>query len=214
MNLDRLVTRYTSRIVQEVGIPYQAANELATTITREIDHCDSGLLAGIRMSSPLSVKSRLLLFEEYFTWTGCIEPQVRRFQKDPDMPFEIQHNAVHKMLVLIQLYMNFVFAGDGLFEVLAKQGPSGSVMQKSARFIRNNPIRALRNAIAHGNWNLTTSGSIRYWRKGSDPNEPLSKFEATAQDFTFYVTFTQCVAWSSLLAVAKKLGDTEEDTTS
>lgn len=112
-------------------------------------------------------------------------------------------DAQRYAILINTLYMNYIYAGDGFFELLKKKAASGSVTKKIAGFIRDNPLRALRNAVAHGNWYLTISGIKYFARKGSDPNESIVSFEASVDDLVFYEKVTSCVAWAALLSAAR-----------
>jgi hypothetical protein len=67
----------------------------------------------------------------------------------------------------------------------------------------DNPIRAFRNAIAHGNWKyLSDFSGIEFWsQKGSDINEPYVKFEVLQEDLNFWQALARCTAYSSYLAL-------------
>jgi hypothetical protein len=208
--LDEQFRPYAPRTVEVLKIPYEQANSLATTIFQEITHADDAqLLSDLEGSSPLSLKHRLFFFENYQIWEGFIAPKLT-CPSSHVLPAERVSNSFHEMLAIIQIYVSFVFAGDGLFQVLAKKAPKNSCVRKCSHYIRENPLRALRNAVAHGNWHLVYPNSLRYWaRKGPDPNEPLTQFDATADDMNFYLSLTRCVAWATLLSINEKSGAAE-----
>ncbi len=210
--LDEQMKTHFDKLVDrgKVGITPEAAENLATTISQEIgDAPDATLWNELRSSPALSVKRRLFFFEDYQIWNAKIEPQLR-CPNPGSLPPERVRTAHNEFLALIQLYMSFVFAGDALFEVLAKKSPPGSAVRKCTKLIRENPVRALRNAVAHGNWHLTASSSVRFWaRKGRDLNEPMCEFEVSASDLSFYLALARCVAWTAYLVVAEHLGEKE-----
>ncbi|HMP03769.1 MAG TPA: hypothetical protein PKC45_14825 [Gemmatales bacterium] len=207
--LDNQMRPYAPSVVGDIELSYDAANSLATTISREISTANNkdDLLESLRASSALTVKRRLFFFEDLQIWNAKIEPTLH-CPTEHEFPPERVETAFHEMLSVIQLYVSFVFVGDGLFECLAKEGPPDSCVQKCASYIRKNPIRALRNAVAHGNWHLTHTGTVKYWaRRGPKANEALTQFEATADRMNFFVNLTRCVAWSSLRTVVNELGE-------
>lgn len=197
--LDYQMHPYVGRIVEDVRVDADDARALATTIAREIaDATDMQLIEKIRKSSPLSVTKRCDFFESFQMWDGVVMRTMECPISD-GFPAELQQNAYNEMLSVIPLYVSFVFVGDGLFEVLTK-GPKGSCVRKCAEFIRSKSRRALRNALAHGNWHLTHTGSVKYWAQNGQNDETLIEHEASKCDMDFYMNLTRCVAWTSLLA--------------
>lgn len=217
--LDGQMSRYKDRLVRDLRLSPEAATTLATTIDEELRSADQALLRELEKSSPLSIEQRLEWFSLYQVWKNDIDPRIE-IPSDVDLSHVHLQNALMVMRARVHLYMSFVFAGDGLFQVLARRGRQGSALRACARYIRKNPLRALRNAVAHGNWELTTDGSVKYWarkgqddsawrdcwkwlrkhwaRKGQDDSEAMSEFVASEEDVHFYVALSRCVAWASL----------------
>ena len=67
----------------------------------------------------------------------------------------------------------------------------------------DNPVRAFRNAIAHANWKyLSDYSGLEYWaRKSSDPSEPLSRFEVSQSDLSFWQALARCTAYANFLSL-------------
>lgn len=210
--IDREIAHFEARIVEEIKIPQTRARAVATTVFEEVRAIkDELFLRKLKDASPLSVRHRLFLYEGYQIWERAIAPTMACPTSSSSLPPERVGNAFHEMRAIIQMYMSFVFAGDGLFEKLAKDGPTET--RKCAKYVRKNPMRALRNAVAHGNWHLVHPDSVRYWaRKGGgiDPcpscgraqkEEPLAEFTASGDDMNFYLALTKGVCWAALLAL-------------
>ncbi len=140
----------------------------------------------------MDIERRLMFFEDYNVWDVVIRPASECPSRHP-----LRHHIVQRAFVEMQwvrhLYCSFVFAGDGLFEILKRRGPAGSCVRKCSAFIRENPVRALRNAVAHGNWQMVPPSftSVEYWaKKGSSRDDPYSVFHASLEDLQFYLDLT------------------------
>ena len=94
--------------------------------------------------------------------------------------------------------------GEALFKILAKSAPRDSLTRKCARFLTDNPVRAFRNAVAHGNWRYREdfAGLIFWARKGSDPTEELQQFEVLQHELDFWQTCARGVAYAAYLHLA------------
>lgn len=198
---DRL-RRYAPQTVDAVGLTYEQANSVASTIYREVSALeDVQAIQGLTQTSPISATQRLFFFENYLIWKHHLEPR-QISPTSADLPRERMANALAEACSVIDLYACFVFVGDGLFQRLASVSDKRSCTGRCALFLRNGDLRALRNAVAHGNWHLVPDGSIRYWaHNGADKNEPLGEFSASADVMNFYLLLSQCVAMSSLAAI-------------
>jgi len=96
----------------------------------------------------------------------------------------------------------FVYLGDACFVRLRKALPRASATGRCCRYLTDSPIRAFRNAIAHGNWRVA-EGVIDFWaRKGESSNEPLSEFSVTEDDREFWFFLAACTGKSALAALS------------
>ena len=102
--------------------------------------------------------------------------------------------------VIVQNYICFVYLSEACFFALRKNAKSDSVTRRCCKFLTDNPIRAFRNAITHSNWCYTPdiSGLVFWARKGSEPNEPLSRFEVSQAELSFWQALSRAVAYASL----------------
>ena len=95
---------------------------------------------------------------------------------------------------------------DTLFELLKKNVPKDSITWKCCNYLLNNPIRAFRNSIAHGNWkyNYDFSG-LEFWAYKGDPNDgPMNKWEVSQKDYSFWQTLSRLVAYVACLSLEKE----------
>ncbi|MBU0600253.1 hypothetical protein KJ997_05735, partial [bacterium] len=191
---------WSDRLIGDVHIPQQSTTQVATTISNEIIQSDTSLHNALAKSSPLDLKKRLSFFDNFQIWEHVIIPKLV-CPDDNEIPKKYLSDAFFEMKNVVNVYMSFVFAGDGLFELLVKEAAKNTILRISAKFIRNNPLRAIRNAVAHGNYHIAADGSLSCWaKKGDQKDEPLVKFEASDIDMAFYAAFTRTVAWASLCA--------------
>lgn len=185
--IDMQMSQFALRLVSEVRVSSDAATKLATTIATDIRFLDATQKAEIRQATPIPLEDRLAELQSFQNWmehAGSVSgnPFVRRAQ------------------VLTQNYICFVYLPESCFKVLAKACPVGSTTRKCAQFLSNNPVRAYRNAIAHANWTYRQDfEAIIYWaKKGSEPTDPLERFEVEQGDLSFWQALSRCVAYSAL----------------
>jgi hypothetical protein len=132
--------------------------------------------------------------------------ELKAFQGFMVFANNIKNNPfITRAQVITMNYICFVYLGNGLFKRLKSIFYSKSVTGKCCRYLLDNPIRAFRNTIAHGNWKyLPDFSGIEFWsQKGSDNNEPHVKFEVLQQDLSFWQALARCTAYSSYLALEK-----------
>jgi hypothetical protein len=183
--LDLQMKRWSSRLLTDVNIPLGTISCLATTIAGEIRSLSTEEKEKIKDATPIQLDYRL--------------HELIAFQAFMDQASNALDNpSITRAQVIIQNYICFVYLPETLFRILAKSGPSGSASKKCATFLSNNPIRAFRNAIAHGNWNYRDDYSaIVYWaRKGSDPGESLVKFMVDQNELDFWQQLARCTAYA------------------
>ena len=194
-HLDVQVSKYSSLLVSEVGLDPAIADRLATTVAAELRFLPIEAKAEILASSPVDIAARLdelVAFQSFMEQVQSTKP----------------HPAFVRAQVLYQNYVCFVYLGEACFRVLAKSAPAGSASRKCSRFLSDNPIRAFRNAIAHGNWtyNPDFTGLVFWARKGSDPSEDLSRFEVSQEELNFWQCLARCVGYAAYLHVRSGAG--------
>jgi hypothetical protein len=183
-HLDTQMQSFSARLTSEVKLNQEMASKLATTIASDVRFLSMEQKAEINAASPVPLADRL--------------NELKAFQGWMDQACTIRNNPhVTRAQVLSQSYICFVYLPESCFRILAKVCPSGSAAKKCAQFLSNNPVRAFRNAVAHANWTYRADfNAIVYWaRKGSDPNEPLEKFEVEQADLSFWQALSRCVAY-------------------
>jgi hypothetical protein len=185
-HLDTQMQVFSARLTSVVKLTPEMAVKLATTIASDIRFLSLEQKAEIKAASPVPLADRL--------------DELQAFQGWMDQSSTIRNNPyVTRAQVLSQSYICFVYLPESCFRILAKACPSGSAAKKCAQFLSNNPVRTFRNAVAHANWTYRTDfKAIVYWaRKGSDPNEPLERFEVGQDDLSFWQALSRCVAYAA-----------------
>jgi hypothetical protein len=185
-HLDTQMQFFLARLTSEVKLTPEMAEKLATTIASDVRFLSLEQKAAIKAASPVPLADRLDELQAFQGWMD----QARTIRNNP---------YVTRAQVLSQNYICFVYLPESCFRILAKACPSGSAAKKCAQFLNNNPVRAFRNAVAHANWTYRTDfKAIVYWaRKGSDPNEPLERFEVEQDDLSFWQALSRCVAYAA-----------------
>ncbi len=185
-HLDTQMHSFSARLTGEVKVAPETAAKLATTIAADVRFLSLEQKDEIRSASPVPLTARLA--------------ELRAFQGWMDQAHTVRNNpCVTRAQVLSQNYICFVYLPEACFRVLSKACPSGSAAKMCAQFLSNNPVRAFRNAIAHANWTYRDDfGALVYWaRKGSNPDDPLERFEVEQSDLAFWQALSRCVAYAA-----------------
>lgn len=197
MNYDALdvqLARFADLLVGEVGVNSAEAQSLASRIAAEIRELSLEAHADVHRSTPIAVQARLDELVAFQAWMDQLASQ------------RLTAPAVRAQ-VIVQNCLCFVYLGEACFRVLQRVSASGSLTKRCCRFLTDNPVRAFRNAVAHGNWHYRSDfGALVYWaRKGSDPAETMSRFEVTQQQMTFWQALSRCVAYTAFSSLRDEL---------
>jgi len=185
-HLDTQMQPWAPRLRDDLGISIDASNALATSIAEDVCALPQDVRAAVLSSTPISLGQRL--------------DELRAFQAFMDMASGIPDKPhLRRAQVIVQNYMCFVYLGDACFKVLRKGSPSGSTLNRCCRFLNDNPVRAFRNAVAHGNWSYTAGfHGLAFWaRKGDDPNEAPAQFQVSQNDLNFWQSLARCTAYAT-----------------
>lgn len=180
----------------QFGITPPESNHLASTIADEIRSLPPETLRAIVAEDSVGPEARL-----------C---EIQGFQMFMDIVGSTKaHPAVVRAQVITQNYICFVYLGEACFRLLRRAAPDGSVTKRCCRLLTDNPVRAFRNALAHANWTYRAdfSGLVFWARKGSDPNEALTRFEVGHNDLNFWQALSRCVAYVTYTLIADRSSD-------
>ena len=175
----------------DIGVTADVSRHLGTKIYQEVLDLGDGAKEAVKAASPVPVSARI---QEIV----CLQTLMEGV--GPDHPV-----VIRRAQVLCCVYVCFVYLQEALFKVLLKNSDAQSATRLCCKFLTDNPVRAFRNAIAHGNWQYSEDPpGIVYWaRKGADENEPLSRFEVNQEDLNFWNRLARCVAQSAILAITQ-----------
>ena len=166
---------------------------IATTIATEIENNKASLKQEILLASPIPLETRL---EEL----SCFQTMMDTFNKMKPRP------EIVRSQVITQNYICFVYLKDTLFEVLRKKSEIGSITKKCTKYLLNNPVRAFRNSIAHGNWKYKDDFfGLEFWaHKGSTVSDSMTKYQVSQSELNFWQLLSRTVAYTAYLKLTEK----------
>ena len=184
-SLDAQIAEFASELKATLGLDGEAARKLTTSVGAELRFLPVETKREILAATPVDPSARL---GELVAFQAFMD-QVRGARRP--------HAATVRAQVVYQNYVCFVYLGESLFRVLAKSAPTASLTRKCARFLTDNPVRAFRNALAHGNWKYREdfTGLVFWARKGSDPAESMSEFQVDQRTLDFWQALTRGIAY-------------------
>jgi hypothetical protein len=188
--LDRQLKSFSDRLTEAVRLQVSETGKVATLIAAEVRFLEPGSRAEVHAAGPVPLKDRL--------------DELQAFQAWMDLASSVRGNAaVTRAQVVTQNYVCFVYLGEACFAALRKTSKPGSVTRRCCKYLTDNPIRAFRNAIAHSNWTYAPdfSGLVYWARKGSDPDEALSRFEVAHHELGFWQALSRGVAYAAYTSI-------------
>lgn len=182
--LDMQLRDWAPRLRDDLQIGAEESNKLATTIAVEVSQLSEEKAQEVRGRSVISLDDRI---EELGSFQGFMD-QVNAL---PDVP-----PVIARAQTALQSYFCFGYLGDTCFRTLRKLLPTKSTAKKCCVFLTDNPVRAFRNAVAHGNWKYNDDFTgLTFWaRKGSASDEPMVRFDVSQLDLNFWQALARCVA--------------------
>lgn len=179
---------YLPELTTQLGLSTEVASKLATHISADVRFLSTDKKNQIRTASPVPIQDRL---QELYAFQGWME-LASEIKGDP---------RITRAQAVTQNYICFVYLSEACFRVLSRVSAPGSAAKKCAKYLSDNPIRAFRNAIAHSNWTYRSDfRAIVYWaRKGSDPSDPIERFEVDEKTLNFWQKLSRCVAYAAFV---------------
>jgi hypothetical protein len=189
-NLDKQLYQFRGRLVKDIGIGEQYLPSICTTIFEELSQLTNEQLLKIERASPVKLEIRIEELKAFNMMMTRVNNQLKNYPE------------IVRSQVIVQNYISFVYLKDNCFEVTKKVIPSGTLLRRICKFLLDNPIRAFRNSIAHGNWQYTSDFSgIKYFaHKGeSTPNmeyEEMSEFVVGNDELGFWQALSRATAYT------------------
>jgi len=191
-HLDKQIYYWKNHLNREIKIPLEYCSCLASAIKNEINTLKPEEKSKLIDSNPIDLKIRI---EELQAFQVMMET----FNKMKPRP------ELVRTQVISQNYICFVYLKDTLFELLKKTMPTPSITKNCCKYLLNNPVRAFRNSIAHGNWKYKDDFSgIEFWAYKGDPNEnPMDKWTVSHMDLSFWQALSRLIAYVTFLTLEK-----------
>ncbi|MGD0217978.1 MAG: hypothetical protein ABSC45_10785 [Desulfobaccales bacterium] len=188
--IDKQMSNFSGKLKTEVGLRDDEIAKVATLVAAEVRFLNPSTKAKIVAASPVPIANRV--------------DELKAFQAWMDFASTVISNpAITRAQVIVQNYVCFVYLSEACFLALRKGTPPGSLTRRCSQFLTDNPIRAFRNAIAHSNWTYRPDfhGLVFWAKKGSVPDEPLSRFEVNQEDLNFWQALSRAVAYSAYISL-------------
>lgn len=182
-NLDRQMTAYRTKLMDDLGLDKTASNNLASVISIEIEN-----VLSLRVSDVQNVfepVSALHIFEE-----------INSFQTWMDITNNVRQPSIVRVQVIVQNYICFLYLNDVLFKKISRIVPVGSVTEICCKYLTSGPVRAFRNAFAHGKWqyNDDFTGLI-YWDWDDPKTRRNKRWEVDQLSLDFWQKLARCVGY-------------------
>lgn len=189
--LDKQLQDWSPRLRDDLGIGKEESGKLATTVASEIEKLSKEALQQDGSDSMILFKDRV---DELTAFQAFMDYVHRATAPGP---------AIVRAQVILQNYICFVYLGEW-FKIVRGLLPAESTAGKYCVFLTENPVRAFRNAIAHGNWKYNDDFSgLTFWaREGSDSLEPMTRWEASQLELNFWQALARCVAYVTASVLA------------
>ena len=184
VRLDKQLASYKEALLNELRIPENKVNHVATEIQQELSDNKDNYRIELLKASPIPIQERL---DELSAFQNMMDT-FNRMKPRPE---------IVRTQVITQNYISFVYLKDTLFEVLRKNSQPGTTIKKCTKFLVNNPIRAFRNSFAHGNWRYKSdfSGFEYYAHKDSKLDEPMAKYTVNQDELEFWQSLARVVGY-------------------
>jgi len=178
---------YAERLALEVRVSSADILKLATALARDVRFLPPEVKAEIVAASPVSLEKRVEELSAFQLWMDHVR--------------WVRHPPTSRAQVLAGNYICFCYLPDSFFKALAKASAPQSTLRRCSTYLSDGRIRSFRNAIAHANWTYRDDfGALCFWaRKGTDPDEPLSRFEVENDELMFWQSLSRCVGYVAAL---------------
>ncbi|HOJ04078.1 MAG TPA: hypothetical protein PK916_08745 [Bacteroidota bacterium] len=188
--LDKQIYQFRDRMVADVGVEERYLAVICTTIYQELSVLKAEQLDKIEFASPVKLDLRI---EELEAFNMMMSRVNRQLASIPE---------IVRAQVIVQNYIAFVYLKDNCFDVAKRIVPQDSLLRRLCKFLLNNPVRAFRNSIAHGNWQYTSdfTGIKYYAYKGESKPcvelEEMSEFVVKNDELEFWQALSRATAYT------------------
>jgi len=190
------LAKYSAKLQGDLRLDPFSSRSLATAIYREVSALPAEKKKEIIKYSPVPTRKRLHQLQQSIAFNAICNPAA--FANLPGLAY------AHTVTLC---YISVVYLSEALFDLVSKALPSGSTGKKCARYLRNNPVRAFRNAFAHGNWSIRQDGSfIDFWASKGSCKEPVVKLEVSQNDLVFWYSLARATGYAAFSGLISESG--------
>ncbi len=196
--LDKQLYYFKDKLKDNIGVDSRHLSCVCTTIYEELHQLSKESLLEIEAASPVSLKLRIEELKAFNMMMDRVNSQLKKYPE------------IVRAQVIVQNYIAFVYLKDNCFEVTKKVISTGTLLKRICKFLLNNPVRAFRNSIAHGNWQYTEdfSGLKYYAYKGeSKPNieiQEMSEFIVDNEELGFWQALARATSYTIYSYIIEK----------
>jgi hypothetical protein len=190
-NLDKQLYQFKERLICDIGVEEKYLSVICTTIYAELSNLNNDELLKIELVSPVTIEKRI---EELKAFNMMMDRvNYSDLKKYPE---------IIRSQVIVQNYISFVYLKDNCFDVTKNVISSGTLTRRICKFLLDNPVRAFRNSIAHGNWQYTfnPSGIIYFAHKGdikqNEKSEVMIEFIVFQDELNFWQALSRATAYT------------------
>lgn len=184
-HVDLQMRKFRSKLMNDLGFDKATSSALATTFAQELKTLSEVQVRAIKESfGPVPID---LVFEE-----------ITAFQQWMELATEISDPVVKRAQVITTCYTCFLYLGDGCFRKLAKFMPKNTAVSRACRFLVSKPIKAFRNAFAHGKWHYQFTNelaSIVYWDWDNLNSKTDVRWEVNDLELEFWEKLARSTAY-------------------
>lgn len=194
--LDAIMRPYSPRLRDELGLSPSASNQLATTIAAETATLPKDELSVMREQDRVGLQRRI---EELKAFEGFMDLAVRVQSSTGALP------QLTRAQVVYQLYTVFVYLGDACFKRLRKLAAQGSTLKACCKYLTDDRLRGMRNAVAHANWRYTDDFAgitFCYFRDQGETKE--TTYTVTQLELDFWDKLARVTAYAAFQTIHEK----------
>jgi hypothetical protein len=191
--LDEIMRQFSPRLREDLSLTPPTSNCLASTIAAEVKALPADVLRAIRDEDVVGLRHRteeLVAFERFMDFARQEQAKSGVFP------------PLTRAQVVCQLYVVFIYLGDACFSRLRKSAATGSALKKCCVYLTDNPVRGLRNAVAHSNWRYTDDFSGILYHYFEDEHKTKWKdYTVTQLELDFWDKVARVTAYAAFQTI-------------
>ena len=136
--------------------------------------------------------------------------ELKAFEGFMDLAAHVQSSTgalpqLTRAQVVYQLYTVFVYLGDSCFTRLRKLAPQGGTLKACCKYLTDDHLRGMRNAVAHANWRYSDDFSgitFSYFRDPEKTKE--TTYTVTQLELDFWDKLARVTAYAAFQTINEK----------